>query len=390
MARASTQTLVSLDRFAAIIGTHPLHFNQIYVPDLANVNSCDSPIYQYAWQAADKVGREEIAFALSEAEFILAEYLGFSIAPTWEVEEHLGVTMPGMLYNVSGLNARGQRLSVQTSRGYVISGGREAKTLIDDDVSISYSDTDNDGYSETATVTVTTDVVADEIAVYYPGESDYNWEIKPVFVTVESGVATIKLKREHLLLPELTESLLPTPVNGTIDGNFLSAVDVYRKYNDPSQQLQMIWEAGNNTYSAQYGSLSVRNARNGIVTIAPGTWNSTTNLFDYTEYCDCRVPDRVRLWYKAGLTGPQAKVFERAVCYLALTYLDNLICACPTMERTQTYWKEDYALRVGSASMSKSFGARKSVTDNPLGTTRAAEFAWTLVRRAQIGESLNA
>src|SRR3990172_5037370 len=193
MARASTVTLLPLDRFAKIIGMHPLHFNQITVADIAPAVTCGMPVLQYSWQSSDRIGREEIANCIDEAERSLAEHLGFDVAPRWQVDERINFNVPANpeLFNTTGLNIRGMWQSLRSLRGYIISAGQKVNTLIEAARPIVYTDSDSDTYFETATVTVTTTVTdSEEIPIYYPSElGNDEWEIRPTTISISGGVA---------------------------------------------------------------------------------------------------------------------------------------------------------------------------------------------------------
>src|SRR5688500_4005416 len=91
MAVAKTRTLLPLDTFARIAGINPIHFNQVQIeevaPDDNSETGCGDTILQYSWQLADKVGREEIAQAIADAESQLADNLGYLLCPDWIVDE---------------------------------------------------------------------------------------------------------------------------------------------------------------------------------------------------------------------------------------------------------------------------------------------------------------
>lgn len=74
MAVAKEPTLLALDRFAEILGINPAHFNQgastTVMPMLTN---CPDIYYQFAWQRADCVSREEIARGIRQAEEEIAD-----------------------------------------------------------------------------------------------------------------------------------------------------------------------------------------------------------------------------------------------------------------------------------------------------------------------------
>lgn len=405
MARAATKTLLSLDRFAELIGMHPLHFNQVEINsgDIAPIRNCGSPIAQYGWQYADRIGREEVAQIIAEAESILSNYLGFDLLPTWQVQYRAGA--------FGGINSRGHWQAIQTTKGYVISGGVEAKTLIDDAVAIVYSDDDGDSYNETATISVATTVTnIEEIAVYYPGESGVDeWEIRPIKVSISGGIATITCKREQLVKPELFMSLNDNrAVNGLDNTNFLTTVDVYRHYNDPQTQIQFMWEPSANcitcttcdscvscTYTTQNGCLFVRNSRLGLVAASPASWNATTSVFDSAEFSGCRVPDTALLSYRAGYrdmnlrmpSKTMASKYEHAIARLAVTLLHRPMCGCPTIEKSVSYWRDDLAERHSTQGGSWTHNLSRKLLDCPFGTSRGALYAWQTVKDDAIGHA---
>lgn len=382
MARANTPTLVSVDRFGELLGIHPLHLNQVMVHNLASVKSCGYPITQYSWQDADRVGREEIAMALYDAERWVAQWLGFDPGIQW----HAGEEVNFMRKPVSS-----DRLSSVSQFGYVLTGGQRAKTLIDDNVAVVFSDTDGDGYSETATITVATTVTdTSEIKIYYPGrDASDSWEIPTTSVSISGGTATILTKRERLVLEDLMEALEVNEVDGLIDANFLSTVDVYRVYNDPSKQVEFYWDRHGCTgdgceYAVQTGCIATINSRKGWLSLQPGTFDADDLSFSVNYWTECRPPDRAKIWYKAGLVDQQ---LERAVCYLALVAMDRPVCSCAKLDEFSRYWTTDFSLTNRAASNKIS---RRNL-DNPFGPTRAGVYAWNVVSRLRIGEgSVNA
>lgn len=407
MAIATTRTLLPLDRFFQIIGLHPLHGNQVVVADLAPDTVCDMPVVKYSWQNADAVGREEIAQAIAQAEAILELHAGFSPVPRWVADERIQGIRPlwPEMFTGNAHNVRGMPTSLRTQLGHVISGGIEAKTLIEAAVAITYTDVDSDGYNETATIIVATSITdPQEIAIYYPGQAAADaYEIRPIKVTITAGNATIVCRREQLLIESLQEQFNPRGADGLVDANFLDEVDVYRHYNDPSQQVQFMWEgcACDGTgceacsHSTQYGCLLTRNYKLGIVVPHPGTWDSDLLHWDTACYSVPRAPEQARLWYYAGYRNMRSLTpnismdgeWERAVTYLALSLLDRPLCACKPLEAFVSYWKEDLSYNQASATVSTSFTLSRRRLDNPIGTTRGALNAWRLIQRTRIFDS---
>lgn len=410
MAFASTRTHLSLDRWAALIGINPAHLNSV-IPAGRHPTVCEQPWMQFAYQAVDRVGREEVAMAIAQAESDIEHHLGYRLLPSWEVDEWHGTMRPYQreMYNLNGADIRGQAQLVKTKWGHVISGGIRSKELIANRpiVAGSFTDTDGDGYKETVTVTAT--VVAGqspcEVCVYYPAKSaDDRWEVRPINVSVAGTSATITFRREQIVKEELLVDLVPPADDSHLRGvadedtSFLASVDVYRVYNDPQSQVTFLWEpmaggcscngsgCGACAYSSGTGCLMIRDdPRLGLVSYHPAVWNGTTLEFDAEAWCRA-APDITRLYYYAGLrdktldcpTRQMDPEWERIVAYYAAALLDRPICECNSVHSWVAHWQYDFAIS-GADEQANQIPA--SVLDNPLGTTRGAVFAWRRILR---------
>lgn len=418
MARATTRTLLPLDRWAEVIGMDPLHFNQITVPTIRENAHCATVWKQYAWQEYTQVAREDVAHAIKEAEDQVARQVGYKLLPTWELDERTRAVRPGFaeLLAQDALDLRGFRSSIQTDWAHFISGGVERKSLIESAVTIIYSDNDGDGYFETATIVTATDQDAEgnsvtddcEVAVYYPGESGSDeWEVRPLrSVTISGGVITITMWRHQLVLPELMSVLSPEAVGGLDDSNFLATVDVYRHYNDPQTQVQFLWsprpdtcDCGSSTCpsctnTSQYGCLLAQDWRRGLVSYSPATWDSDDEEFDSADWTVCRAPDKLRLWYYAGhrdmaMACPvlqMSRQLERAVVYYSIALLDRPLCGCDNIERVARRWSEELGLNESNPTGSASYQLAARHIGNPFGTTRGGLFAWEAVMAGSIAK----
>lgn len=420
MARAETVTKLPLDRWAYIMGIHPLHFNQVR---LENNPHCDQLMFQHEWQNSDHVSREEIARAIAEAETKIEDYLGYRLMPTWEVDEWNGTHRSYQPENViyGALDVRGFRQTVRANWGYMISGGVKSKELVEQDAPIVWTDENNDGYFETATVTVITVALdKNEIAVYYPGEDgDDSWEIRPTEVSISGGIATIRFKRELTVRPEFFDlfDITEAGLDGTDDDNFLSTVDVYRRYNDPQSQVSFLWEpfAGyfcgtcggsgcpSCAYETQTGCLILRgDPRTSIVGYWPGEWDVDEDVFITRPWAVGRNPDIVRLYYYAGWRNRNQKYISRMapewelpVAYMAAAMLDRPPCDCVSNNWNQ--WRFDLTLADGDQDGHPIFrepgsglvGGSKGPTDNPFGTRRGELYAWRKVRDLAIFSSVD-
>lgn len=399
MARSNTVTQLSLDRFAEIIGVHPLHFNQVTVEWLADTHTCESPLIQYSWQDADRVGREEIALAIKAAEDMIFQWTHFNVKPLW-VEDVIDYTRPWAPDLFRGANAdlRGLQQVLKASNKYIQYGGVRVKTFLGTPI-IVYTDVDSDGYSETATVTQAT-VVTDpeQLSVYYPTQAgDDAFEIIPTKVAIAGGVATITMRRERLVNLSEMESLSVRGVDGLDDSKFLTTVDVYAVENYPGQQVEFQWDNFESvcgcglptcsicTFTTQTGCMTIRNGAQGLVTATPALWNLNTEAYESSAFNVGRAPDKARLWYRAGLKYGNSfnKItpeFERAITLLAIAQLDRPLCSCGGLSAYIDHWQEDLT-EPPSDGRSRSPMVTEYIYHNPFGTLRGAIEAWKIVSK---------
>jgi len=391
------------------MGIHPLHAAQVIIPDMPPT-VCAQPWLQHPWQAADRIGREDLAVAIAQAEADLERYLRARLAPSWEVDEWRPTIRPYKpeLLNSNSKDIRGYEQVVEANWKHFVSGGVQLKTLIEAASAIVYTDLDGDGYFETATSTSPVSFTNPcEVYAYYPNEGgDDAFEIRPVDVSIVAGVATITFRRELAVLNELYEAFDADAVDGTDNANFLTTVDIYRKENDPSQQATFLWEpfsmcgtcdgggCGQCAYQVQTGCLRARgDPRNSMVAFQPGEWDAATETFTPFGWQLPRQPDLARLWYYAGLRdmrmacperGMPAE-WERVVAYYAAALLDRPLCECNNVHAWIEHWRRDLAVS-GEEGLSVS----RADLDNPFGTKYGAVHAWRRVigSRDSVGEAI--
>jgi len=414
MARDITPTKLTLDAFARYMGMHPIHFNQVR---LESNPHCDQIIFQHEWQNHDHVSREEIARAIAQAEAKIEEQLHFRLAPTWELDEwhHAAVPNSPEFHILNYSDARGHRQSVRADWGYFVSGGIEAKDLIEADVTIVYSDEDGDGYFETATLVVATTVTnKNEIAVYYPGEeADDTWEIRDTKVVISGGNATITFRRELAVIPSILEATAvdeePPAADGLADADFLDEVDVYRHWNDPQTQAIFLWEPmpticgscnGSGcdacNYQATTGCLILKSEpRRADVAFWPAAWDSDTEVFIPAGICfPGRLPDMVRLWYYAGWRNRRMpydnrldREWEPIVAHMAASLLDRPPCDCAIGDWNK--WRQDLTLTAGDEDGKPFFRSAQGAEDNPFGSHRGEIEAWRKVKELRRLEGIS-
>ena len=401
MARSQTRTWLSLDRWAEIIGVSPLHFNGLDSSILKPAIVCGDAWQQYAWQHADQVSREDVGIAIRDAERKIAGEVGYNLLPDWTVDErHRTVRPSDPLFYSNGVNVRGQRKSIDANWGYLISGGIKGKTIIEAGAAVVRSDEDGDGYDETMTVTAPTTVTSlDEIRVFYPGENGSElWEVRPIKVSLLANVATITFKSWQLVDPTLQERINANAIDAEAAGSYLTTVDVYRIFNDPQYQVEMLWEqpfcascGGTGctecTEGSQNGCLMVRDNRLGTVVYSPATWDAEDQSFDQSEYWTPRDPDRLRLWYYSGWQDTQLErprnnldpYWETAIAYYAASLLDRPTCGCSNVTEFVKMWRKDKAL----VNEDGSFQITQSQMDNNFGSREGALYAFRRTREPQ-------
>jgi len=405
MARAITRTWLPLDRWFEIIGVNPIFGNGMDSSTLFPTTRCDDAWQQFSWQHADQISREDLARVIRQAELRIAGEIGYNLIPDWSIDERHRTQRPAdpSLFSSNALNIRGQRKSVEAKWGFVISGGRKASTLIQAGVTVTRSDEDGDSYNELMTVSVITSVTdPDDIRVYYPGESGNDaWEIRPIDVSISGGTATITFKSWQLVDPELQSAINAEAIDADANASYLTTVDVYRVYNDPQTQVQLLWEGegpgvcascsgtgcAQCTIDTQYGCLTVRDDRLAILAYAPATWDADDEEFDDVAYAVARDPERLRLWYYSGwqdknLSRPRNEMdyyWEHVVAYYAASLLDRPLCGCSNITGLVKKLQRDHALSNDDGS----FALTASQMDNNFGTTEGALIAFRATREPE-------
>lgn len=403
MARSDVVTLLPLDSYARLMAIEGCSFNQCFNPTLPYPTECNEVWLQSAWVGASErlVGRDEIATAISTAEELITEALGFYPAPAFIAADEQPWPLP----------KRGVQIRTPSYRlrwGQFINAGREdIATAIALAQPVVYSDSDGDGVLDRATVTITAAQLAaaganwQEVAVYYPSvyldwtlwPRDESWRIKPWRIVRNPGTGNLTLtaSRCQLVRPDLWDD--DAPIDQSDATAFLTSVDVYRRYLDTSQQAQHVYVTEGLTdclyppcnETCQTACVVVArddDRRNGIVK-APAATHSAGG-WTYQCYLENQYPDHVRTWYLAGawkrlnnwmeadLLRTNHPAMALAIVRLANTLLPEAPCLC---NKTVTRWRrdrEEMDINTVDAAMAMSaFGT----------AMRGAIFAWSVVKR---------
>ena len=401
MARADVITLLPLDTYARLMAINPNHFNQVTNPNAPpRVKECADTWLQHGWQDhSDRtMGREEIAQAIAAAEEAIAQTLGFWPAPRWVTNETRSWPRP----------KRGCQIAtppIQTAWGHVLAGGEEdTATMISAGVAIVYTDEDGDGSDDTATITVTAAEMTaagasvGDVAIYYPdsylGMPAYpvseRWRIRPLTIRTDSGTGDVVITGRRCQFVDPIGWAGNGLLDLTVDANFLTTVDVRRRYNNPTNSAQIIWKPGEASICSVSGvpacdrvcqdaCIVVEDARLGYVKVLPASY--AAGAWTYGSYSVCDYPAEVTLkyhcgWYRNLHNWMEADWMEsmvaEAIVRLANVYMPDVPCGCALTRRKWDRDREEQEINVVDMARAMSnFGS----------TARGALFAWGVVKR---------
>jgi len=405
-------TLLSLPRYARLLGINPVHFagatTQIAFP--ITRNSCQDVWSRYSWQADDRVGHEDLAYAIRQAEKDIAQAIHYWPAPVWiceEIQQYPQFHRPDLV-QVGMLDARGYNKGLTLDYGKVIAPGTRAVTLIGSPVVI-YSDQDADGFNERATVSIaTTATDACELKVYFHGTGGaQDWEIRPVrSKSISAGTFTATFDSWLFIDPDVLSAYPTTDGFSAVDitavAHYVATVDVYQEYNDATDvSAWLYWEPTSQgssgfpcsccggsgctacTLTVQDGCIHVRDANAGIVAPAPATYDAATGTWGAVAPAVCRDPDYVKMWYRTGLLDNRALCtsgcdylsdwWAMTIAMLATARLERPFCSCSNATALALKWQQDLQI---SGSDGVSYNVTEADLANPLGTRRGEILAW--------------
>lgn len=412
MPRANTPDLLSLERYAQLLGLDPLRFAGGYSTLRPRLSQCDEVWAQYQWQDPTKACREEVARCIAEAERDIADALSYWPAPVWIEDERHEYPRPYRRDLVgTGLNVRGRYKSLSLNWGHVIYGGQKATELLSDDpVSFTTMDTDGDGFLETAKFEIAGvsatlnvcqvrayfkeyDAVDDENCRTDPASTgaDPVWEVRPLRCTLSGTTLTVYCKVWQLFRPQLNEVMDWEAINADSATSFVDELLFYREYPDPETQVTFLWgedgvcvdEAC--AWATQQGCLRVKMPRQAIVVPQPATWDDTNEQFDASSWAQNYEPNALRVWYRAGLLPERASVpacellqqyWAETIMMLATSRLDWPICTCGNVLTLVDRWREDAA----ETTETRTFAISMADLDNPFGTRLGELQAWHRVK----------
>lgn len=296
-----------------------------------------------------------LAHYLDEAQERIEDELGYPLSPRWFNDD--------LQYSCF----------LVLKRGKIIEAGVEAATAIETGAALT---TGGDPYY----LTVTTDVTDEsEIRVYYPtseGVEAQEVEINPSDIDLDTvvGQATIYIPRCRCVKIDYVQN----PDHGwdyDDETYFLDEVDVYRVYNDSSENAELVYPHRSSclcprctVVCGEYvhdACVYLRNEELGIIDVLRASY---TDADGWTACCtsSCGEPERVRVYYKAGPATLSHKA-QTAVIRLAHTLMPRMPCGC---EKYVLAWERDNNI--------PDVMTRERV-NNPLGLADGAWYAWAFV-----------
>lgn len=414
-------TFLSLERYANILGLDPIRFFQGET-SVKTGYQCEDVWYQLAFQDDQRISREELRQAISQAESDLIDVVKFFPAPQWYTET---VDYPQFYQKEYrgrwGFQSNGfLQKTVHTRYGKLIGGGIRATTQIDSS-SISRGsdiDTTGDGFDDTAVFTITgIDFAICELQAYFkaydagdaancrtdPGSegADEYWRIRPINATLSSTTATVYIPVWLLFKPQLQRQISATePINADNATSYVDTIEFWRVYNDTSTQASLLWatESWCSDYSCAWATqeacLRKASDRRGLFTVTPGTYDSTTGYFSQTEFTQNSEPDKVILYYYSGEQNNNKRNCDELsywwamnIAVLATARLRKPICSCENILRSAEKWQEEITL----SNTTRSFAFNIEDLSNPLGTTYGALWVWHRIknRGIRLGKRIN-
>lgn len=362
MAVSDIQTYTMLNAWQRRMRENIWRFNQIEDPGASNAQC---PVYVQS-------DRDEIAEALAVAWDELATHLHYFPRPAWTTERI-----------ALGRNPIYELQQLRTTFGHLIALGSRATTLIDDAVTVTYSDADGDGINDTATVSVTTAVDTDEIQVFFrtadgaPAAADERYQIEPLTLSASGGTVTITGPMALFASPsalwafeyESPNFVNPNAGSPSTAADFVTAVDVYQVTTDPTGAVTLLsdrWPKDALTTNATgfdqtTAGAQIVDAELGLVRVRP------------TTCADCVGPPQyVDIAYYSGKAlhnGRMDTALETALIRLANTYMPMELCSF--CNATTRLWQDD------NQPVPQS---RDKLQSSPFGSLNGQVYAWRIVK----------
>ncbi|MFC1960978.1 hypothetical protein ACFLYO_09735 [Chloroflexota bacterium] len=324
MAISTTKTLLSLDRYAEIMGVSLVHFNNLF----------DGTAPQEHRDYWTRDLHEDLADAIGQAEEMLAERLGFDVAP---VCRQAAVKIPST-YRRDWWN-----LHIKLPHGHLQQLGSASWQVVQRDAAVTLD-------AEHGTVTVETEPISRATyGLFYRVTDDASeaghetWRIRLTDVQIndDADQITFTAPRAVFIKPNVLSESSPPDV--TEDANFVEAVDVYALVHTSVLPVTLIWPGDSPDGSdVQTGAGRIVDEQHGCIQVRPATYNSETGQHITANPLYSSKPERFTVSYQAGygLQGDRIdNRLEKAIVRLTNTLLPET--AYRFSDMAQVKWRGD-------------------------------------------------
>ena len=135
--------------------------------------------------------------------------------------------------------------------------------------------------------------------------------------------------------------------------------------------------------------MGIRNAKDGVVTPAESTFNSTDGTWSSINWWVCEEPDRATIRYLAGYPldpdGQMSVKYRELVAVLAAAELARPTSGCADANRLLFYWQQDLSKTGNDREL---YATSADILDNPFGTRRGHVYAWKKIVHLARGTGL--
>lgn len=406
---------IPLDTWRRTIGYNPYHFWQQANSLVPVTSACNTLIYQYAWQALDQAGRDDVQQALGEAHETLRQWLFYRVG-----EQHVTKKLQYPLTQTDQYQTwegTGRLKSLNTGEGFVKAMGIPLYTPLEEDTAVTYTDEDGDGVTDTFTLTgaipvgLTYDrlIVTFSAADWLPEWGLLDAEVEPVKLTVNGAVLTVT-GSSYLLVKRAKYEGVGKPTfdpnnTGAGAGIFAQTLDVWAERTDGlGEQVadapavlhyeargwqDWYWGLGVCPEGVFMQNATISGTGSTAVLNVPVSANIRDARRGAVYFAHWKQPDRVTLRYRAGAnltelneTGIHSAEWTNIVARLATARMPNRVCACDTANRRLWDWQFDRARAAGAND--EQYMLSESDLANPFGTRAGEIYAWHKVRQLSL------
>jgi len=364
MARSTVRTLLSLNRYARVMGLDDASFN----------NMTDGVTRQSAHAYWTQSDHDELAACIAQAEARLAAALRFDVAPTARTDAIRLAARGGAWWNAN----------LTAPRGHITAFGTPVFTLLKAGAAVTVT-------GDTATVSVTgvsASLDPATVRVYYrvadgaDAAASAAYRIHDVRCAVSGTTLTIGGPKAYFAALAVLEADAPADYDAA--GSYVSAVDVYTEAVNEELPLTLVWDAVQENAGSdptarltQTGAALLVDAEAGVFRARPATYAGGVHTFTYPAYPS--APQYVEVSYIAGYppadgaTGWMDARLEAAVVRLANVLSPDY--HHPLNDLAEHKWRSDRAMPAEDNPL------RPDELNNPFGYAAGARFAWDTVRQ---------